>query len=61
MCIVKCIFSFIFIIEKSSLLVILSDNINEELTYELIKNILENFSKVLTESSTREVITYDNF
>ena len=40
--------------EKAPLLVTLSDNINEELPYELIKSILENFSKVLTESSTRE-------
>ena len=40
--------------EKSTLLVTLSDNINEELPYELIKSVLENFSKVLTESSTRE-------
>lgn len=28
--------------------------INEEVPYELIKSILENFSKVLTENSTRE-------
>lgn len=40
--------------EKAPLLVTLSDNINEELPYELIKSVLENFSKVLTESSTRE-------
>lgn len=36
------------------MLVTLSDNVNEELPYELIKSVLENFSKVLTESSTRE-------
>lgn len=40
--------------EKAPLLVTLSENVNEELPYELIKSILENFSKVLTESSTRE-------
>ena len=40
--------------EKAPLLVTLSDNFNEELPYELIKSVLENFSKVLTESSTRE-------
>ena len=50
--------------EKAPLLVTLSDDVNEEVPYELVKSILENFSKVLTESSTREqqeVITYDNF
>ena len=36
------------------MIVTLSDNVNEELPYELIKSVLENFSKVLTESSTRE-------
>lgn len=40
--------------EKAPLIVTLSDNVNEELPYELIKSVLENFSKVLTESSTRE-------
>ncbi|MFV3010843.1 hypothetical protein ACLD43_02350 [Clostridium botulinum] len=40
--------------EKAPLLVTLSDDINEELLYEFIKSILENFSKVLAESSTRE-------
>lgn len=40
--------------EKTPLLVTLSDDVNEEVPYELIKSILENFSKVLTESSTRE-------
>lgn len=30
------------------------DNVNEEVPYELTKSVLENFSKVLTESSTRE-------
>lgn len=40
--------------EKAPLLVTLSDNVNEELPYEMIKGVLENFSKVLTESSTRE-------
>ena len=40
--------------EKATLLVTLSDDTNEELPHQLIKSILENFSKVLTESSTRE-------
>lgn len=40
--------------EKALLLVMLSDDVNEELPYEFIKSILENFSKVLTESTTRE-------
>lgn len=40
--------------EKAPLLVTLSDDVNEEVPYEFIKSILENFSKVLTESSTRE-------
>ena len=40
--------------EKAPLLVTLSDNVNDELPYELIKSVLENFSKVLIESSTRE-------
>lgn len=40
--------------EKAPLLVTLSDDANEELPYEMIKSILENFSKVLAESSTRE-------
>lgn len=40
--------------EKSPLLVTLLDDVNEEVPYEFIKSILENFSKVLAESSTRE-------
>lgn len=40
--------------EKAPLIVTLSDDINEEVPYGLIKNILENFSKVLTESTSRE-------
>lgn len=40
--------------EKAPLLVTLSDDVKEELPYELIKSILENFSKVLTESASRE-------
>lgn len=40
--------------EKAPLLVTLSDDVNEEVPYELVKSILENFSKILTESSTRE-------
>lgn len=40
--------------EKAPLLVTLSDDIKEELPYEFIKSILENFSKVLTESTSRE-------
>lgn len=40
--------------EKAPLLVTLSDDVNEEVPYELVKSILENFSKVLTESSKRE-------
>ncbi len=40
--------------EKVPLLVTLSDDIKEELPYEFIKSILENFSKVLTESTSRE-------
>lgn len=40
--------------EKAPLLVTLSDDVNEEVPYELVKSILGNFSKVLTESSTRE-------
>ena len=40
--------------EKAPLLVTLSDDVSEEIPYELVKSILENFSKVLTESSTRE-------
>lgn len=40
--------------EKAPLLVTLSDDVNEELPYEFIKSILENFSKVVTENSTRE-------
>ena len=40
--------------EKESLLATLSDDASEEIPYEFIKSILENFSKVLTESTTRE-------
>lgn len=40
--------------EKAPLLVTLSDDVNEELPYDFIKSILENFSKILTESTTRE-------
>ena len=40
--------------EKEQLLVTFSDGVNEEIPYEFIKSILESFSKVLTESATRE-------
>lgn len=40
--------------EKQPLLVTLSDDVSEEIPYEFIKSILENFGKVLTESGTRE-------
>ena len=40
--------------EKEQLLVTLSDDVSEEIPYGFIKSILENFSKVLTESATRE-------
>lgn len=40
--------------EKAPLLVTLSDDVSEELPYEFIKSILQNFSKVLGESSSRE-------
>ena len=40
--------------EKEPLLVTLSDDVSEEIPYEFIKSILENFSKVLIESATRE-------
>ena len=40
--------------EKEPFLVTLSDDVSEEIPYEFIKSILENFSKVLTESETRE-------
>ena len=40
--------------EKEPLLVTLSDDVSEEIPYEFIKSILENFSKVLIESTTRE-------
>ena len=40
--------------EKEPFLVTLSDDVSEEIPYEFIKSILENFSKVLTESATRE-------
>ena len=36
------------------MLVTLSDDVSEEIPYEFIKSILENFGKVLTESATRE-------
>ena len=38
--------------EKEQLLVTFSEDVNEEILYEFIKSILENFSKVLTESAT---------
>ena len=40
--------------EKEPLIVTLSDDVMEEIPYEFIKSILENFSKVLIESATRE-------
>ncbi|MDU1349274.1 recombinase family protein [uncultured Clostridium sp.] len=40
--------------QKQPLLVTLSDDVSEEVPYEFIKNILRNFSKVLTESTSRE-------
>ncbi|MPM71028.1 hypothetical protein SDC9_117991 [bioreactor metagenome] len=40
--------------EKAPLLFTLSDDVSEELPYEFIKSILENFSKVLKESASRE-------
>ena len=40
--------------EKEPFLVTLSDDVSEEIPYEFIKSILESFSKVLTESATRE-------
>ncbi|WP_238904394.1 recombinase family protein [Clostridium sp. YIM B02506] len=40
--------------EKQPLLVTLSDDVSEAVPYEFIKDILENFSKVLTESTSRE-------
>ena len=40
--------------EKEPLLVTLLDDVSEEIPYEFIKSILENFSKVLTESASRE-------
>ena len=40
--------------EKEQLLVTFSDGVNEEIPYEFIKSILENFSKVLIESATGE-------
>ena len=40
--------------EKTPLLVTLSDDVKEELPYEFIKSILENFSKVLTINVSRE-------
>ncbi|WP_283591981.1 hypothetical protein [Clostridium butanoliproducens] len=39
---------------KAPLLVIISDDVSEEIPYEFIKSILENFSKVLMESESRE-------
>ena len=40
--------------QKQSSLGTLSDDVSEEVPYEFIKNILRNFSKVLTESTSRE-------
>ena len=40
--------------QKEPLLVTLLDDVSEEVPYEFIKSILENFSKVLTESTSRE-------
>lgn len=40
--------------QKAPLIVTLSDDVNEEIPYEFIKSILENFSTVLTESTSRE-------
>lgn len=40
--------------QKEPLLVTLSDDVSEEIPYEFIKSILENFSKVLTDSTSRE-------
>ena len=40
--------------EKQPLLVTLSDDVSEEIPYGFIKSILENFSKVLTGSTSRE-------
>ena len=40
--------------EQEPLIVTLSDDVMEEIPYEFIKSILENFSKVLIESATRE-------
>lgn len=40
--------------QKTPLIVTLSDDVSEEVPYEFIKSILENFSTVLTESTSRE-------
>ncbi len=40
--------------QKAPLIVTLSDDVSEEVPYDFIKNILENFSVVLTESTSRE-------
>lgn len=40
--------------QKAPLIVTLSDDVSEQVPYEFIKNILENFSTVLTESTSRE-------
>ena len=40
--------------ERKVLIQSISDDVMEEIPYEFIKSILENFSKVLTESATRE-------
>ena len=40
--------------QKAPLIVTLSDDASEEIPYEFIKSILENFSTVLTESTSRE-------
>lgn len=40
--------------QKAPLIVTLSDDVSEEIPYDFIKSILENFSTVLTESTSRE-------
>lgn len=40
--------------QKEPLLITLSDDVSEEIPYEFIKSILENFSKVLGQGTTRE-------
>ena len=52
---------------KEPLLVALADDVSEEISYEFIKSVLDNFSKLLNSKESRvkraeeEVITYDNF